>query len=465
MQAAKGNPFSGLDHRRDKERCIVTAVNTERYICTVYTEHGSLIDGVAFPDGGDTIPALKSTEYAVDFGLGEPRLVRAVLEPEETAPVTELTVSGVAKPAVAPDPANRNEGRGRRRGRRPSDVLPGDWLKQGSSGQLVGVLEGGVVMMKASELAQIILTQANNLVRIVGKNVVMDTGMGTLSMVTKEGKSTLDLKIGGDEATEGNPDADNFRIRAELGTEGELVDFRVTDGEGRAVYRMHVDPDGRVQTQCLRKTEAVEEDIVVLAGTDASLSAGGDVSLSAGKAVSVEAAGNVGLTSGGSLNVGLGGDVAANAAGAVQVSALGGVSITASGGGTQPALSVTAVNGDVAFSVGDPSKGSLPPTGNNFTVTAPIGDIRLTTLLGKFSVNTSVPGACKLGGPAGGAVGAVVYEQLVSLLSAMALYLDTHTHGVPAAGGTPTTPPVTPASSVIMPSLPLLRSLYVTYGG
>lgn len=461
LQSAKGNPFSGLEHRRFSEKCIVTAVNTERYTCTVFTEFGALLEGVPFPDGGDTVPKIKSVEYAVNYGLGEPTLERVVMEPATTEVEVEMRVSGVAS-AGNPGTSSTNTGRGKRRANKPSDVLPGDWVKQGSTGQLVGVLEGGVVLVKASELAQIILSQASNLVRVLGKNVVMDTGMGTLALKTVDGKSTLDLSLGSDESTESDPDAENFRIRAELGANGEMVDFRVTDGDGRAVYRLHIDPDGRVQSQALRKTAVIDEDLVLEVGTTIDVSSGGSANLQAGGEVRAQASGNISAQSSGSVGVSSSQDISMSAVGSVQVAGASGVSIAARADGVSPSFSVTTSNGDVNFDVGSPANGQVSPLGSSFNVNSTFGDILLNTTLGQISLNSSRPLGCKLGGGGPGIYGAVLYEQLAVLLQAIAVYLDTHTHN---ALGTPTSPPLLPSSTIITPALPLLRSNFVTLGG
>ena len=53
---------------------------------------------------------------------------------------------------------------------RPRNSLPGDSAYLGPGGEAVGVFKGGIALLKASELAQIIACQEDDLLRVIGRN-------------------------------------------------------------------------------------------------------------------------------------------------------------------------------------------------------------------------------------------------------------------------------------------------------
>jgi hypothetical protein len=443
-----GAAFSPFSHVQDWERGFVQQVYPDRYTCDVYTERGRFLSGVAWPQAGGAVRAPKrGTRYAVHFGLGVPTLHEAHTEvqpfPDE-ADVPALQVSPVAG-VGGEDVMYADQGSGNARGSHPKDVLPGDMLEVGDLGQMMGVLSGGVVVLKANELAQIIATQARNLLRLVGQNFQLYTGAGSLEFLTDEGKTSMVLRAGADSETESSPDAENYRIRCELGDAGELVDFRVTDGKGRALYRHFVDPDGRVETESARKTELIAEDRRTEIGGADRTSVGADREIAVTGSSVETVGGTKGIDAQGSLRMQAGGDAALTAIHDVFIAAARNASFSATGDlvSPDPAMLFTVANGDVFFNIGSPLAGDAQVRQSGYRVDTVTGAIKLHSLLGKVEIN-ALPGQVKIGGAPGvGPYSAVLYEMLEVFLDVFGTLIDSHTHTCPAAAA-PTTPPLIP---------------------
>lgn len=462
----KGDPFAPLDHQRKWERCVVQEVYPDSHSCDVYTEKGKYLAGVSWPDGGRRAPK-RGSRYVVHFGLGKPLLHESNHEVKRSPPDSEVPKVTPVKDVGGEDHFYAGKGSGNHRGDKPRDMLPGDWIESGSLGNLLGVLEGGTTILKASDLAQIIATQAHHMLRLIGKNIRMDTGGGTLDFQTEEGKSTLNLYMAADEETEGSPDVENFRIRCELGTDGELVDFRVTDPRGRSVYRVHVDPDGRVQKKSKRETHVINEDRRVEIGDADEKIVNGDETSQVGGSSERTVGGDSRQRVGGSHRVYAAQNTAFNALQDVILNAARNMSLSASGdmSGNAPALSMDVSNGDFVIDIGNPVKGDAQTSMSGFDVNTFTGNISFNSTLGSFNVNTRVPNSVNLGGPVPSALSAMIYEMFASFMELFGTLIDTHVHPLPQFNGAPTGPPLAPPWTGSRAMLPLAKSIYVSFGG
>lgn len=462
----KGNPFSPMEHRHTWERAIVQDVYPDKYTCDVYTERGKFLTGVPWPEGGDKAPK-RGERYVVHFNLGKPVLTTGNIDTEN--PVEENRNHSISPSSDVGAESNfyANKGTGNTRGNRPKDVIPGDWVKTGSMGNMLGVLEGGTTVVKAGDLAQIIATQAHHLLRLVGKNVKLDTGAGTLDFKTEDGKSTINLYAGADEETESSPTAENFRIRCELGNEGELVDFRVTDRQGRSVYRVHVDPDGRVQKKSNRETNIVENDVREEIGDDEYKEVGGNKytqvegehSERSGGSKTQETGGHHRVNSAQNTAINAMQDIIANAAKNIHMSSAGSVT------DTDPSLNMNVSNGDMHIDIGNPVKGDAQVMMSGLDVNTFTGDMSFNSSLGSFEVNTNVPNSVKLGGPGPGVFSAILYEMFSAFMELFGTLIDTHVHPVPALAGVPTAPPIVPPWNSSRALFNASKSSFVSFGG
>lgn len=459
----KGDPFNAQYGGANGERCIVHEVYPDQYTCDVFTEQGRYLTGVAWPGNGGNIRAPKRGELlGVHFELSVPTLydarVDAARQRADAYRVTGTDGFGGEDPVYAGKGSNNQRGDG------PKDVLPGDWIQSGDLGQLVAVLEGGTSVLKASELAQVIATQAGNLLRLVGQNMSMYTGAGTLDFVNEDGKTSMIFRAGADEETESSPSQDNFRIRAELGDDGEMVDFRVTDGQGRDVWRCHIDPDGRVQKVARRETAVYDEDLRIEVGTNETRIVDGSRSTQVGGDDTSVSRGDRRIQSGGSTVVQSGNDVTSDSRRDTVITSGRNMEFNAQGSLTSPeaAFQINVSNGGAAFVIGNPLAGSLP-TGN-LDITTYQGNININSLSRSISLNSPLPGGVKVGGPGPGIFGAMLFERFMIWVNAFGAALDTHFHVSPFLG-LPTSPPTVPPFATTAAGLPAIRSNFVTLGG
>jgi hypothetical protein len=439
-------------------------VYPDQYTCDVFTEQGRFLTGVGWPGGSGNIRAPKRGQLlGVQFELGAPLLYEGRVDAEEDPETDAYRVTGVAG-FGGEDPIYSGKGVNNQRGDKPKDVMPGDWVQNGDVGQLLAVLQGGTSILKASELAQVIATQAGNLLRLVGQNMSLYTGAGTLDFLHEEGKTSMVLRVGADDATESSPSQDNFRIRCELGDEGEMVDFRVTDGKGREVWRCHIDPDGRVQKVARRETAVYDEDLRVDIGTNDVRNVGGERVVEVQGNDSYLARGDRTLQSGGSTIVEAGNDVQISGRRDAVVASGRNMELNATGSilSSTPSFQINAANGSAEFNVGFPVYGPAP-TGD-LTLRNYQSDINITAVAQKVKINSPLPRGVKVGGPGPGLYSAVLYETLKVFMDAFGEALDLHFHNSPFLG-LPTGPPTVPPYKLTKALFPFSKSRMVTVGG
>ena len=466
LEAQKGAPFAPQASHHTWERAVVQAIYPDRHTCDVYTSRGKYLAGIAWPDGGEKAPK-RGGRFAVHFQLGKPVLFSVNVDAELPAGDSESHSVLPVKDVGGENAFYDGKGSGNYRGTKPRDLLPGDWLKMGDEGNLIGLLAGGTAVFKAGDLAQIIATQSRHLLRLIGKNLKIDTGAGTLDFKTEDGKSTINLRAGADEETESSPLADNFRIRCELGADGEMVDFRVTDGQGRSLYRMHIDPDGRVQKKSRRETEVVAEDKRTEVGTNSEEFVGKDKTTHVEGDARTRARGSVDTAAGGHVNLRAAGNATMSALSDLLLHAAKNAKVSSSGSpaSPDPSMLFEVSNGDFKIDIGNPLKGDAQVMASGLSVDTFTGDIAFKTMLGNFRATTTTPGSVQLGGPVPGLFSAVVFELFQAFMEVFGTMIDTHVHPVPVLGGAPTAPPIIPPWTSSRSLFSLSKSTFVKMGG
>ena len=472
LAAMKGAAFAASKQRWEK--AYVHEVYPDTYCCDIFTEKGRFLAGVPWPNNAGEISVPKrGDKYTVMYELGTPMLLP--ITPDAQGGSQKNSARARQPVSVTPvvavggnDNVYVGKGDNNVRGDKPRDVVSGDWLKMGDLGNLIGVLEGGSVVVKAADLAQIIATQAKNMLRLVGQNLSVYTGAGSLDFKTEDGKTSIVLRAGADCDTESNPDQENFRIRCELGDEGELVDFRVTDGNGRSLYRMHVDPDGRVETDMAQRVESVAGSSWDAVDGDRTESTEGNKTEVIGGSSTTTTVGSSDHSTSGSHRIRSGNDVSVSAAHDMLMSAYRNMVTSASGDVTSgdPAMLFTVANGDVRFDVGNPAAGDAQVRQSGFVVDTLTGNITMSSVLGTVSLNSPRPGGVKIGGaPGAGPFSAVLYETLSLFMDIFGAMIDTHVHFHPDLGLIPTAPPFIPPYTMSKGVLASARSTYVKIGG
>ena len=199
---------------------------------------------------GDLTMLPNGTMVVATFALGLPYIM-GVLPPETSAPATAtenpISISDVPGHGGEDPVLDRNFGATARADGEPRDVLPGDFVGLGPDGASVGALHGKVAQLRASPLAKVQAFGDNDLVQIIAGVFRLVTWMGESRIVNDDGKTSFVWRGGADQLTQTGPDEGRYTIRFDAGHTGDLVRLEVTNREGQAVFRFHVDPQGRCE--------------------------------------------------------------------------------------------------------------------------------------------------------------------------------------------------------------------------
>lgn len=128
----------------------------------------------------------------------------------------------------------------------PTDMVEGDWAQVGSLGNHVAVLEGGVSLLGTPN-AHFQSLGPNGMLRMVSRQLQQLTDFGTVTIENDEGRTSYILRAGSNQATETGYDEQHWTIRLDMGAAGDLLNFRITEPQGKILFSVQVGPDGNVQ--------------------------------------------------------------------------------------------------------------------------------------------------------------------------------------------------------------------------
>lgn len=459
-------PFQAFETEKTWERCTVNAVDPVTYTCDVYTETGREFYGLPWPSthldssgpaGDITAPRLLQ-KMIIHYNLGVPRLIASDPVLQKT-PEAETSISGISSGSGS---KNISRNRPNYRGGRPKDILPGDWIRLGSRGNYVAVLEGGLSILRGGELSQVIANPHDDSVRILARNLDLYTDFGEIEFTNNGGQVNMSLSGGSQQEDETSPSVGGFTISADLGAKGDAFEFYIGDPRGTVYWRSHIRPDGSQE---------------LFTGDIDSYSTGNCDYIVAGNKKDVVMKDYAGEIRGSSLR-GVQGDCRETVYGQKTVAAAG-VTFTAgenlvgtaaqevrflSGGLTNvpgesrnPSTLFTVYNGDMEIRVSSsPDYGGADPFSAGFSVYTDAGDILLSPSSGYTILQGGVkPDSIILGGKQG-SDHAMIYEAFEAFAKLLTDIVLQHTHG--SAVG-PTTPTVPPPS--LLPRVPELYAKYL----
>ncbi len=126
-----------------------------------------------------------------------------------------------------------------------ADMAPGDWSVQSTDGNGLGVLEGGVTVFRANDLAQILGFKVGDLIRIVARNFELFTDLGELKLTSEAGKASFSFK-GSTELRDANPEKDDWNIECGMGEPGTLFYLRFLGPSKKVLAGLTVSPAGDI---------------------------------------------------------------------------------------------------------------------------------------------------------------------------------------------------------------------------
>ena len=171
----------------------VTNVDPIRFVCSVRTTRGQLFNEVPWllPTGGSGKSGMHvcpniGDQVVVSTSLSYPVIIGSL--PRIGLPDTELTnVSGSTTGIDAGNGSNIQNGYSANPNK-PSDFLPGDHVITTDGGGIFAMLANGTAMIKASPLAQIVLSKYDDLVRVMARNWERFSDVGQQTVANVKGR-------------------------------------------------------------------------------------------------------------------------------------------------------------------------------------------------------------------------------------------------------------------------------------
>lgn len=241
------HPGTG-DRFRRGELGTVIEYHSDRYTAKVRTERGRVLTGVprlrSMP--GDVAPLSPGTEVLLSFDYGFPIIMGVLAMPAQRG-----TTEGSPFSVTDQDPDGPSQSRlevGNFRGpNEPTDLVAGDQAFIGQEGNSIGALTGGTNVMRSTPLSQVRTHSIGEMVEIISRNFRHVTDMGEMSISNTDGRVNMSFRGGTDQRSETGADEENWSIRMDLGSEGDLFNFELTTPRGQTLFRFHVDAEGHVE--------------------------------------------------------------------------------------------------------------------------------------------------------------------------------------------------------------------------
>lgn len=444
-------------YARSGEYGTVIAYNADTYTATVHTRRGALTGVPRLRSTPGQISVLEAgTEVLISYEFGDPIILGIVtrLNPQsdKTPPFSVADVSGFGGEGQNKDLLGT--GGNYRLPSEPTSCMPEDWVQSSPDGNMVAVLAGGVNVMRSGAFSQIRTHLLNDLVEIISRNYRHITDMGEFTIKNSDGRINMSFRGGSDQKTEAGSGEENWSIKFDLGSEGDMLNLELCTPKGQTLFRFHVDADGQCEIYGINgvsinsgsaangvsseestgnkakkiqgsQTTAISGSDTLNIGGNAKTSVTGDYRVSAGNDLSSNTVRDYGISAGRNLFVAVQGSAFGDA---VVFDIDSGNWIVDIGGPTSlnptSGYKMTTWAGNMEF---------LSQAAGNFEVTSLLGQLKTKTLKTVLSTN-NLPDSVILGGES--ITGHVVkFEQLQAHLLHLYGLLDVHTHPITGTAG------------------------------
>jgi hypothetical protein len=261
------SPLAAAPHALRGSRGKIIGVNSQDHTYQVL-EHGAtrpITVGRLLQDPTDAALLPDGTQVAITREYGLP-LIAGVIP--FTAGRSSLPAGAATDSDEISEPPTTGGGGVYRLPHMPANLLPGDKVLVNPDGNYLGAMSGGLNTMK-SGLAEVRTHRLKDLVEIFCRNFRQVSDMGISEIKSEDGRMNWRFRGGAHQATESGTDQENWSIRIDLGAEGDLFTFELTQPDGSSLFRFHVDAEGRVE---LNGMDGIDQ----FSGRDWSESALGD---------------------------------------------------------------------------------------------------------------------------------------------------------------------------------------------
>ena len=232
-----------------KMRGVVTDVDAARHAYYVRMSNGDAIwMGRIKSSPGDTSLLEIGSSVRVDLSLGS-AYIDGILpldaEPTNTSAasgsLTGVTGHGGEDPVFSPGASTNARGPND-----PTDVLPGDAAFRSSDGASIAALRGPLATIRASALAKMILQGQANHGELVTGTWRHVTWQGVSETTNNGGRTNFRWEGGSDQRNETGPGSRRYTVHLDVGSEGNLVNLRVTNADQQDLFKFHVSAEGRL---------------------------------------------------------------------------------------------------------------------------------------------------------------------------------------------------------------------------
>jgi hypothetical protein len=199
------------------------------------------------PTGGGYDHLETGTSVVISWDLGYPIIIGCIdfVGLQQTA-ITPPTLTGTEGYGDADPTQPTTGGSSYKPPLAPIDMSQGDWAQVGAHGNHVAVMGGGMSLF-GSPTAQLRSFGMSGVIQHVARRMEALTDFGTWRVQNDQGRTSFVLRAGSTQATETGFDEQNWTIRIDLGSTGDIFDFAITEPKGRILFRLHAGADGRVQ--------------------------------------------------------------------------------------------------------------------------------------------------------------------------------------------------------------------------
>ncbi len=439
----------------------------------------------------DASPLVSGTTVIIRWSLGFPFIdgvlnVNVSRAAVEEHPLEDTSVSGGTGGDINAD-TNSSAYRGAyyRDPMIPKDILPGDKIIKGPDGNFLAICRGGYTALSGGSGCKALIEAFadRDLIRLVCEHFHLLTAFGSVKFFTTDGRTGIQIRGGKDTLTETGGTEEQWTFKFDLGETGDYLSTEICDASGNTKAKFNITDSGKISfltTDGFEQinggsTPSYEESAggkVVKISGDLTEDIRGSVKSRIKSGYSKSVSGSYDLQIGNSHGTTVQGDSVQSIGGNQSNTIFGGS--FASAKPTNIASSTQILNGSYHLEVGNPLFGANPAAVAGMTFAVNNGVITLgqnpniravpaTNAI--VNLNTRMPSSVALGGTAGttstnpALYHGVMYEPLLSILTAMMAVFDTHGHP-PFM-----TPPVVPMSAAISPMLSTAMSLRVMIGG
>lgn len=244
---------AGLSRTRPEETRwqlgVIVEYNSATHTSTVKSHAGQPLRDVPQmkPSGGNYDHLETGTSVVISWDLGFPVIVGCIdfVGPPQAA-ISPPSLTGVEGYGDADPTQTTSGGNNYKPPLAPTDMSQGDWAHVGTHGNHVAVLGGGLTLV-GSPTAQVRSFGMSGVLQHVARRIESISDFGISRVQNDQGRTSFVMRAGSVQATETGMDEQNWTIRLDLGSTGDILDFVITEPKGRVLFRLHAGSDGRVQ--------------------------------------------------------------------------------------------------------------------------------------------------------------------------------------------------------------------------